>query len=82
MGGAGAPRPAAVVRLAWDAAGRKVQALDEASRAALRRSPLAHDALEEILAPRPGPRPLALPTGRPRLGVVPLWDDDQAADGL
>lgn len=65
------------VRLAWDAAGRKVQGLDEASRAALRRSPLAHDALEGILAPAPARA--TRPSGRPRLGVVPLWDD-QAAD--
>ena len=65
------------VRLAWDAAGRKVQGLDEASRAALRRSPLAHDALEEILAPAPARATRS--SGRPRLGVVPLWDD-QAVD--
>ena len=73
-----AQAPGSLVRLVWDAAGRKVQGLDDASRAALRRSPLAHDALEEILAPTRSTRPAS----RPRLGVVPLWDDDQAADGL
>ena len=72
-----AQAPGHLVRLAWDAAGRKVQALDEASRAALRRSPLAHDALEEILAPAPARATRS--SGRPRLGVVPLWDD-QAVD--
>ena len=69
----------AVVRLAWDAARKRVQGLDEASRSALRRSPLAHDALEEILAPDPAPARSTRPAGRPRLGVVPLWED-QAAD--
>lgn len=63
----------AVVRLLWDAPGRKVQALDEASRAALRNGSLADAALEDILAPAP---PATRPAARPRL--VPLWDERAA----
>lgn len=68
-----AQAPGHLVRLVWDAAGRKVQALDEASRAALRQGPLAGDALDDILAPAPARA--GRTGGRPRLGVVPLWDE-------
>ena len=78
VGGAGARRPGTWSGSPGTPPGARSRALDEASRAALRRSPLAHDALEEILAPARSTRP----PSRPRLGVVPLWDDDQAADGL
>ena len=70
--------PGHVVRLAWDAAGHKVQALDEASRPALRQGSWADDALADILAPAPAPPRAARSGPRPRLGVVPLWDEQAA----
>jgi hypothetical protein len=69
------------VRLRWDPAGRRVQALDEPARRALRVAALDHDTLTAVLrpvsggggaAPPPSPR-----TGRRTRAQVPDWNDIQ-----
>lgn len=70
------------VRLRWDPATVKVQAIDEAARHALRLGPVSDDALGAVLRPvsgRPTPPPAA-PTprkvpGKAKRAAVPAWGE-------
>ena len=70
------------VRLRWDPADVKVQAIDEAARHALRLGPASDDALGAVLRPVSGrptpvaaPPPARRPVARPRRATVPAWGD-------
>lgn len=71
------------MRLRWDPATVKVQALDEAARHALRLGPVSDDALGAVLRPVSG-RPTAVPavpgrkTGPRKRTAVPAWGDISA----
>ena len=67
------------VRLRWDPAAVKVQAIDEAARHALRLGPVSDDALGAVLRPVSGratPPPAAAPK-RPvkKRAAIPAWGD-------
>lgn len=72
-----------LVRLRWDPATVKVQAIDEAARHALRLGAVSDDALGAVLRPVSGrPAPAAQPPrkaagggGRARRAAVPAWGD-------
>jgi hypothetical protein len=71
------------VRLRWEPADVKVQAIDEAARHALRLGPVSDDALGAVLRPVSGRPTPAAPatagarkvTGRPKRAAVPAWGD-------
>ena len=71
------------VRLRWDPASVRVQAIDEAARHALRLGPVSDDALGAVLRPvsgRPTP-PTAAPArkvGKAKRAAVPTWGDISA----
>lgn len=69
-----------VVRLSWQPATARVQALDEAGRQALRLGPITDDALGAVLRPVSGRGLQATPGGPRRVAArrraaVPAWDD-------
>jgi len=70
------------VRLAWNPATVRVQAIDEAARHALRLGPVSDDALGAVLRPVSGrPTPTSLPVaprkaaGKGKRAAVPAWGD-------
>ena len=72
-----------VLRMAWDPRAQRVDALDDAARAALHPELPPPDALDAVLRPRAdrspdappvASPPAAAPAKRPRV-QVPLWDD-------
>ena len=68
------------VRLRWDPASVKVQAIDEAARHALRLGPVSDDALGAVLRPvsgrsTPAPVPAKKAPGRAKRASIPAWGD-------
>ena len=69
------------VRLRWEPANVKVQAIDEAARHALRLGPVSDDALGAVLRPvsgrsaPPSQPPLPRKVAKPRRAAVPAWGD-------
>lgn len=70
------------VRLRWDPATVKIQAIDEAARHALRLGPVSDDALGAVLRPVSGrPTPASTPAaprktgGKGKRAAVPAWGD-------
>jgi hypothetical protein len=65
------------LRFRWDALNRRVQAVDEPGRRALRVPGPADDVLTAVLRPIGASQGAAEPAARPRTGraEVPLWED-------
>lgn len=69
------------LRMAWDPRAQRVDALEDAARAALHPELPPSDALEAVLrpraasAPKAAPAPAPAPAGRKPRVQVPLWDD-------